>query len=304
MSALLSNVVSGRAVRWPTFSLVIVFALLLGACSAMRIGYNNADSLIVFSLDDYLDLSSEQSDLARERAGALMNWHRSTQLRDYAQVIDAARARIEGPVTASEVLTFNEALNNRLAAVGDQAAPDLAQLALTLSQAQLDRLTRKLTSDTSKARRELVKFAGKETIDDRVKRYAERVEDWFGSVSPAQREVLRSALLQRPAAAEWWIDERERRQRELIRVLRRIQSEQPSTAVATTWLRGYFAELRSSSDAQRRAKMEEFRRTNAELIATLINSASPAQRAHLSAKLGGYAEDFSALAEARISQPG
>ncbi|MGH6623474.1 MAG: DUF6279 family lipoprotein [Burkholderiaceae bacterium] len=300
MSALLSNAVSGRAAR----GLAFVFVLLLGACSAIRIGYNNADTLIVFSLDDYLDLSSEQSDLARERAGALMNWHRSTQLRDYAQVIDAARAKLAGPVTATEVLAFNEAINNRLAAVGDRAAPDLAQLALTLSQAQLDQLTRKLTSDTSKARRELVKFAGKESIDDRVKRYAERVDDWFGSVSPVQREALRTALLQRPAAAEWWIEERERRQRELVRVLRRIQSEQPSVAVATGWLRDYFAELRSSPDPQRRAKMDEFRRSNAELIATLINSASPAQRAHLSAKLGGYAEDFSALAESRLSQPG
>jgi len=300
MSALLSNTVSGRAARWLPFA----FALLLGACSAIRIGYNNADTLIVFSLDDYLDLSSEQSDLARERAGALMNWHRSTQLRDYAQMIDAARARLAGPVTAAEVLAFNEAFNNRLAAVGERAAPEVAQLALTLSPSQLDRLARKLTSDTSKARRELVKFAGKETIDDRVKRYVERVDDWFGSVSAAQREALRTAVLQRPAAAEWWMDERERRQRELVRVLRRIQSEQPSTAVATGWLRDYFAELRSSSDVQRRAKMDEFRRSNAELIATLINSASPAQRAHLSAKLGAYAEDFSALAEAHISQPG
>lgn len=300
MSALLSNTVSGRAARW----LALAFALLLGACSAIRIGYNNADTLIVFSLDDYLDLSSEQSDLARERAGALMNWHRSTQLRDYAQVIDAARARLGGPVTAAEVLAFNETFNNRLAAVGDRAAPELAQLALTLSPSQLDRLATKLTSDTSKARRELVKFAGRETIDDRVKRYAERVDDWFGSVSPAQREVLRAAVLQRPAAAEWWIEERERRQRELVRVLRRIQSEQPSAAVAAGWLRDYFAELRSSSDAQRRAKMDEFRRSNAELIATLINSASPAQRAHLSAKLAAYAEDFSALADARLSQPG
>lgn len=301
MSAAFESIaLSARASRW----LGLVLVLLLGACSAIRIGYNNADSLIVYSLDDYLDLSSEQSSLARQRVSALMAWHRSTQLRDYALTIDAARAKLAGPVTASEVLAFNEAINSKLAALGDRAAPELAQLALTLTTAQLDRLGRKLTTDTSKARRELVRFAGKESLDDRVKKSAERVDDWFGSITPAQREMLRVALAEQPAAGEWWIAERERRQRELLAVLRRIQTEQPSVAVAATWLRDYFTELRSSPDPQRRAKTAEFRRSNAELIANLINSATPEQRAHMSAKLASYAEDFSALAEARVVQPG
>lgn len=299
-AAFRSIALSGSATRWLAFAL----ALLLGACSAIRIGYNNADSLIVYSLDDYLDLSSEQSTLARQRANALLAWHRSTQLRDYVQMIDAARAKLAGTVTPTDVLAFNDALNNRLATLGDRAAPELAQLALTFTPEQLERLGQKLTTDTSKARRELVRFAGKESIDDRVKKSAERVDDWFGSITPAQREQLRLALTERPASGEWWIAERERRQRELLAVLHRIQSEQPSASVATSWLREFFTELRSSPDAQRRAKMAEFRRSNAELIANLINGATPEQRAHLSAKLGSYAEDFSALAEARLVQPG
>lgn len=283
--------------------LALAAVLALAACSAVRIGYNNADTLLVYQIDDYLGLTSEQSQLVRSRATSLLDWHRATQLRDYARTIDTARAKLSGEVSAADVLEFSTAINTGLAAIGERAAPDLAQLALTLTPAQIDRLDRKLTSDTSKARRELVQFAGKETLDDRVKKYAERVDTWFGSVSREQLVLMRATLASRPANAQWWIGERELRQQELVAVLRRIAIEQPREALATAWLREYFQRLSLPPDADRRAKVEEFRRGNAMLIAGLINSASPEQRAHLSARLGSYAEDFVALAAARSGIP-
>jgi hypothetical protein len=54
--------------------------LLLAACSSLRLGYNNADTLLVYSLDSYLNLDDAQQELARERVSELLAWHRSTQL--------------------------------------------------------------------------------------------------------------------------------------------------------------------------------------------------------------------------------
>ena len=116
-----------------------------------------------YTIDGYVGLTAEQEQLVKERTGTLMAWHRSTQLRDYAQLVETSRRRLETPVTAADVLAFNQAVNARLAALGERAAPDLAQLALTLTPDQIARLQRKLASDNSKARRELVQFAGKES---------------------------------------------------------------------------------------------------------------------------------------------
>jgi hypothetical protein len=99
------------------------------------------------------------------------------------------------------------------------------------------------------------------------------------------------------------MDERERRQRELVSVLQRIQSEQPGEATATAWLRAYFAQLQSPADPERRRTIEEFRAGNAELVARLINAATADQKAALSRKLGSYAEDFVALASERVALP-
>jgi hypothetical protein len=283
---------------------LIVLTLLVAACSAVKMGYNNADTLLVYALDDYLDLNEQQEQLTRERAVALLSWHRSTQLRDYAQLINSARAQIGSTVTPADVLAFNQAINARLAALGEHAAPDLAQLAATLTPSQLDRLGKKLSTDVSKERRDLVRPVGKEAIDQRARKVSERIETWFGSVSREQVEIVRASVARNPSAAEWWIGERERRQREFVDLLRRIQNERPSEAVATRWIRDYFSQLQSPPDAERRARMADLRRRNADLIAELINAATPEQRAHLSAKLAGYAEDLSGLAVARAAPRG
>jgi len=284
--------------------LLLAAAIALTACSTgVRLGYNYADTLVTYSIDGYVGLTQEQEQLVKERAAALVAWHRSTQLRDYVQLIEATRSKLAGPVTATDVLVFNQAVNVRLAALGDRAAPDLAQLALTLTPDQITKMERKFASDNLKARRELVQFAGKETVDDRVKKYAERAEFWFGSLSREQLEFVRASLVQRPSNAAWWIDERERRQRELIAVVQRIQAERPSESIATGWVRGYFSQLQSPADPERRRAIEQFRAGNAELIAQLINAASPEQKAALSRKLGSFVDDLTALASERAAAP-
>ena len=293
------------AVLWAW--LLLAAAAALSACSTgVRLGYEYADTLLLYTIDGYVGLTPEQEQLVKERSAALVAWHRSTQLRDYAELLETTRRKLAGPVSAADVLEFNHAVNARLAALGERAAPDLAQLALTLTPEQLARLERKLASDNSKARRELVQFAGKEAFDERVKKYAARADFWFGSVSREQVEIVRSALAQRPDNAAWWIEERERRQRELLRVLQRIQRERPGEAAATAWLRDYFMQLQNPPDPERGRAMEQFRATNAQLVAQLINAATPEQKAALSRRLAGFAEDFTALASERavVAPPG
>lgn len=271
-------------------------AFALAACSSIQLGYNNADTLLAYSLAGYFDLDDAQQRLARERTRALLDWHRATQLRGYAQLIEGLQAKLAGPVGAADVLAFQDELYARLAVLGERAAPDLAALALALAPAQLERFGAKLAQDTSKARRELVRFAGRESLDERVKRYAERAESWFGRIDARQRALIRDALAARPSDQQFWIDERERRQQDLLAVLARIQRERPAEATAAHWLREYFAQLAMPTERERAERVAAFRRANAELIAQLVNSASDEQRATLLRKLRRYAEDFAALA--------
>lgn len=273
-------------------------AVLLASCSSIQLGYNNADTLLLYSLDGYFDLDDAQKALARARTRALLDWHRATQLRGYARLLEGARAKLAGPVSAADVLAFQNDLYAQLAALGERAAPDLAALALTLAPAQLERFAGKLAQDSSKARRELAVLAGRESLEQRVKRYAERAESWFGRLEARQRELIRDAIAARPGHQQFWMDERERRQQDLLAVLARIQRERPDEATAAQWLRECFARLAMPIERERAERVVAFRQANAELIAQLVNSASAEQRAALLNKLRRYAEDFTVLAAA------
>lgn len=281
--------------RGPRLLVLGLFALLFAACSTIKIGYNHADTLLLHGLDRYVSLDAEQEQMVRQRVGALMAWHRATQLADYAAFLQRTRSRIDGTLTPAEVLEFNEGLNARMAALGERAAPDAAALALTLTPAQIEQVERKLVDDNVKARKESAREM-KQAIDERAKKYAERSEFWLGKLNEQQMRIVRASLADRPVDSLYWIEARERRTRDLVALLRKIQAERPSEEIAASWFRAYFRELARPSNPDQRARAEAFRRDNAQLVAQLVNSASPEQRAHLDKRLSGFATEFVQLA--------
>ena len=87
--------------RWVA---MVAAVLVLAACSSLRLGYNNADTLLMYAADSYLDLDSEQDAFARERVRALLAWHRRTQLREYARLLESVQQRLD--TTATQPLTL------------------------------------------------------------------------------------------------------------------------------------------------------------------------------------------------------
>ena len=274
--------------------LALSVAFLVAACTAVKVGYNNADTLITHSADSYFDLDDDQAELVRTRVRELMRWHRRTQLAAYSELIQRAQSRVGGKVTTADVLGFQHEINGLMATIGERAAPDIAQLSTKVKPAQIDHFANKLAESTRKARRELVRANGGD--DQRATKSIERAEEWFGTLNREQIEMVRASLAARPEAQQWWIAERERRQRDAVTLLRRIAAEHPDEATATRWWRAYFAEIAEPRDPERRARVLQYREQNAALIAQLINSATPVQRTTVAKKLRGYADDFTTLA--------
>lgn len=290
-----SPITDASAGPFARLAAITALAVSVAGCAAVKIGYNNADTLALLQLDNYVDLTADQELTAKERINALMAWHRATQLRDYAVFIDKMRAKVAGPVTAADVMDFNQQLNARMMTVADKAALDIAHLALTLESEQIDRAAKKIANDATKARREFVR-AEKDSGAERIKKYGERAESWFGKLTDEQKDIIRKSFASRPTDATWWIDERERRQREFIVLLRKIQADRPTEEVAARWLRTYFTQLNVAPESERRARAESYRRGSAELVAQLINTATAEQRMMLDKKLNDYAQDFRSLA--------
>jgi hypothetical protein len=272
-----------------------LFALLFAACSTIQLGYNHADTLLLHTLDRYVTLTDDQEHMVRQRVGALMAWHRATQLADYAAFLQNTRSHLDDGVTQAEALEFTEGLSARLSVLGERAAPDAAALALTLTPRQIEQVEHKLIDDNVKARMDSAREL-KQAVDERAKKYAERSEFWLGRLNAQQMQIVRASLANRPVDSLYWIEARERRTQALVTLLRRVQAERPSEEIAASWFRAYFRELARPANAEQRARADAFRRENAELVVQLVNSASPQQRAHLDRRLSSFAAEFVQLA--------
>lgn len=284
--------------RWCVIVALAVI-LPLAACSSIRFGYNHADTFLIARLDQYFDLEKSQKQLARDRIGALLAWHRATQLQDYSALLDEIRAKLNGPVTPSEVISFQEKIRQRLETLGERAAPEIAKLALTLKPNQIAQVRRELDEDNAEFREEYGYSHNPSNPNPqaRAKLFIKRAEFWLGKLTEPQRAMIRQAVAARDNGNYTWADEREARQHEFLALLSKIERQKPQERVATDWVRCYFAELARQTDPQRQAFIETLRRADAELIAKLLDSATPEQRTALDEKLHGYAADLAALVE-------
>jgi hypothetical protein len=97
---------------------------------------------------------------------------------------------------------------------------------------------------------------------------------------------------------QFWFDERLRRQRELLDLMRQVQKERPPRERIIALLRDYTARFDLPADPARLAQALAMRRASAELTVAILGMATPAQREHARQKFDDLIHDFTELSQA------
>ncbi len=275
---------------------LLVAGLLLQGCSAVRFGYGNADALTRWWIDQYLDLSPEQDLLVRERMASLHAWHRKNQLPEYIAVLRQGQGFVAGRPAVADAVALLDSVIGAVRRLADRAAPDVADLLLTVTPAQIDRMASRFAERNAEYAKE-AQLAEDESAQRqaRYKRLLERAEYWFGDFSGEQKASLRRMVEHQPAGGQFWFDERLRRQRLWLALVRQIQRDQPPRDRAIGWLRDYVARFDLPADPAAAATALSLRRAGAELTVAIHAMATPDQRAHARHKLGDLIHDFEEL---------
>lgn len=278
---------------------LLATALLLQGCSVVRMGYGNADSLARWWIDQYLDLSPEQDALSRERLARLFAWHRKTQLPDYVALLHQGKAFAAGQPTTSDALALGDELVRRVRIVAEQATPDVADLATTLTSAQIDRMAARFADKNDDLANEMRLAEGDAAQHKaRYKRLLERAEYWLGDFSNAQESALRRMVEAQDPGGQFWYEERLRRQRELLDLMRQVQRERPPRERIIKLLNDYTARFDLPPDPVRLARARAMRHASAELTVAILDMATPAQRAHAQQRFDDLIHDFTELSKA------
>ena len=129
-----------------------------------------------------------------------------------------------------------------------------------------------------------------------VKRAENRIESFYGDLEPLQQERLERWVADSPFDPNLTLEERRRRQQDALQTLRRLIGEQVDSATARAQIQGWVQRFGRSPSEPHRLYAERVVEHNCKLTADLHNSASPAQRKHVSKKLRAWAADLRALA--------
>lgn len=281
--------------------MILLLAATLAACSSARFGYANGDSLVSWWMNGYISFDDDQKFVARKQLIELFAWHRQTQLKDYAHLMTGFQQRIQSaarqPVTPREVVDDYAAIRQRAKVSIERALPDLAGLALTLEPKQLQHLERKFASNNGAYRDEFLQGDLDDRQRGRLKKVMKQAEYWFGDFSREQEAQILGVLRTTPLNNEIWLGERQRRQQEMLRMLRKIQAEKPDRDVALAMLKSYTSRgFEIFTYHEHPQFFDASREGVANLAATIINMATPEQRAHAVKRLQQWIDDCNALA--------
>lgn len=287
----------GMQHRRARYIFLIAVLALLSACSSLRLAYNNGDTLLFWWLDAYVDLDPGQKPEVKSDIGNFFRWHRKTQLQDYAQVLRTGQKQLQGTPTLADLQTDYKDIRTRTEAMLMKAAPDIAELALSLKPEQIAQMEKKFAKNNSDFRKKNMKGGRDEQMKFRYKKSMEQFELWFGSFSSEQEAIIRKASDARPLDNELWLDERIRRQKAIVTLARKIQQEKPTQAETEALVREQIKENfeRMDRPSDRKAFFDAYTNGTLEFVLTVIRVTTPEQKEHALKRMQGWIDDLNTL---------
>jgi len=275
---------------------IAALAALLLACSAARIGYNNGEMITYWWLNSYVDFESEQKPWVKSHIDELFAWHRKTQLQQYVKLISRLQRADFSKITKADLLVDYDEGRKSINAIVDRAAPELADLALSLRAEQIDNIREKLDKNNDKFRKDYLRGSVRDRQEFRYKRMMKQARYWFGDFSREQEEKLRALSDARPLNNELQMADRLQSQKELIDMLKKIQAQKPGKEATAQMIRQYITSaMEHFGNRQYQAFFEQSNAANASLVAEMMHMATPKQQRHFINTLQDWVTDFNRL---------
>jgi hypothetical protein len=272
---------------------VLATALVLATtgCSLIKLGYGQASGLAYRWLDRYVDFDNEQSLKVRRALDDALAWHRRTQLPDYVQLLARAETEVGADTTPERMCAWAGELRSRIEPVLQQLAPTIADVARTLSPAQLANIEKRFAETNEEYRDDHLQRNPERRRKAEVRREVERAEMLYGRLDAAQRDLVAYSVTTSPYDAEVAYAERRERQQDVLSLVRRLREANGGADDAVAQVRAYLGGIDRSPRESYRRYAERVAAHRCALASELHNSASVAQRSEAAKKLAGYRAD-------------
>lgn len=268
--------------------------LALAGCSRIGLVYNRLDTLVHFQIGRLVDLNQSQRAAFDSRFDQLWDWHRRSQLPLYARELRELAAAAAAPIGVDQLRRYSEQTRRHVDLATQEslrvaAAPTLAALDDEQVHELLAAVEKRAGKDAAKQR----KLDDAQWRKRRINEAVDRLDDWAGAVTTAQREriALWAAAQQRPAP-----DPQAERRREFAELMK--TRHQPGFEQRLQ--RYTFEPFQGEAEAANRPETE----ASLQLLADLSASLTPEQRRYLQRKFTDMAAQLDVLVADRSTPAG
>lgn len=286
-----SGSVPCRLSRHLGMAILLAALALLGACSAVRLTYNNADVLARFRASDYVDFTPAQAEQFKARFAALHQWHRTQELPAYVQLLRTTGDRIVKGISNEDVAWAVDNVRTRYRKMTAKAASDAAPMLVTLTADQLQQMEKKFAENNQKYAKDFLEGDPRRLQYKRTAQLEEYFRDWMGQLSDRQLDRLDRFADDYGHMQALRLDDRKRNQQAALAILR---NERDAARLAPR-LAALFTNPDEGRSAEYRSAVARYETQIAALIVDMDRLLTAGQRMRAQRRALSYAEDLAAL---------
>ena len=218
--------------------IVIGLVTLITACSFKTV-YNRLDYLIPKYIEGVVTLDDVLEDRLEGRTQVLLNWHRNTQLKQYAGWLQSLQQDIGVQLTEEQLEQHISEMEGFWLSLLSKVNDEMAYLLPMLDQAQREELFVYLDDSNEEFQEAFIEPDDRERIDDYAGRMIDVYEDWIGELTNEQAGRVEQAAAELISTAELRLQRRLEWQQGIRRILESADSQYDKSQRLRVFLAGF-----------------------------------------------------------------
>lgn len=256
----------------------MLLAALTGCSLATT--YRYADRIILWKLDHYFDLNSDQRHDVVQRLAPLLDRHRHEALPQYETFLREVRQRVERGLSGPDVDWAYATYDRLRTDLFERLVADSGVFLASVDARQVRTFESALEKDHAKAVR-LIQTPAPERLKERAQTTLDFVKDWLGRLTKEQQAQIREWSLALPDVEPMWVAYQQQRRQELVALL-----HQPRTPERITQeLRTMFVYHDQTAPQSYQNAVRQMRENAKTMALAIDQQVTPEQRRHAVTKL-------------------
>lgn len=267
---------------------MVAALLAISGCSGTSFVYNRLDFLLPWYVNDYARLNQAQHVYLNELLSPFLLWHRTEELPNYVKILASIEDSLDRPLTPTVVAAVFAKFEKAWLRLESEALDWLLVLGANLSEDQMAGFLDVLKERQLEYEEEYLVRTNEEFFQDNYDNLKDNAEDYLGSLSEQQHDMLRNASRKLLRSDHAWLQGRADWLKQLAVLLQRQPGWQEK-------VRAQVAARNDNTPPEHRRIYEHNLGVIYETIAQLLNGRSEQQDRHLRAKLSELQQDLVTL---------